>query len=121
MQRRILFSIVNIVVLLGLFALFFVLPSYAGILFYLILAWFVASFLLMRSAFMGGRVSRPMPAAPGGSAPPSGGAGAPLPSASPPGAPGVDASEIGFCPYCGTHVPPGTLVCPACGKSTRIG
>jgi zinc-ribbon domain len=117
MQLRVLFSIVNIGIFLVLFVLEFVLPKYANLLFYLLLAWFVVSFLLLRMRFMSRPVGRATPAAL--PAPPV--AGAPLASSSTAGPPGVDGAEIGFCPHCGTHIAPGTLFCPSCGRTTRIG
>jgi hypothetical protein len=118
MQLRVLFSIVNIGIFLVLFALEFVIPKYATILFYALLGWFVASFLLLRLPVMSRRIGGgPTPS----STPAPNPAGAPLPSFGTSSPAGVDASEIGFCPHCGTHVPPGTLVCPSCGRSTRIG
>ena len=117
MQLRVLFSIVNIAVFLVLFALEFVIPRYATYLFYLLLAWFVVSFLILRMRFMsrpvGGRTLTPT------AGPPT--PGTPLPSSTGPGATGVDGAEIGFCPHCGTHIAPGTLFCPSCGRPTRIG
>lgn len=118
MQLRVLFSIVNIGIFLLLFALEFTLPRYANLIFYILLAWFVGSFLLLRAPFMSRRVGGPTPsAAPASSA----ATGTPLPSSGLGRPPVVDASEIGFCPHCGTNVSPGTLVCPSCGRSTRIG
>jgi zinc-ribbon domain len=117
MQLRVLFSIVNIGIFLVLFALEFVIPKYATYLFYLLLAWFVVSFLLLRMRFMSRPVGRPAPAA---SAPPTAG-GTPLPSLAAPGSPGVNGAEIGFCPHCGTTIAPGTLFCPSCGRTTHIG
>jgi zinc ribbon protein len=115
MQVRVLFSIVNIGIFLALFALEFVFTRYATLLFYVLLGWFVASFLLFRLPFMsrriGAPVARPAPEAPGTPLPSSAGLPPPL----------VDGTEIGFCPHCGTNIAPGTLVCPSCGKSTRIG
>jgi zinc-ribbon domain len=119
MQLRMLFSFVNIAIFLVLFALEFVIPKYATVLFYLLLAWFVVSFLLLRMRFMSRPVGRGTPR-PASTLPPTP-AGAPLPSSGASPVAGVDASEIGFCPHCGTHVAPGTLVCPSCGRSTRIG
>jgi hypothetical protein len=118
MQLRVLFSLFNIGIFLMLFALEFVIPRYATYLFYLLLGWFVASFLILRLPIMSRRVGggpAPAPALAGANAPlPSSGAGAPAPS-------GIDVGELGFCPHCGTNVAPGTLVCPTCGKSTRLG
>lgn len=115
MQLRILFSLVNIGVFLTLFALEFLDPAYATLIFYLLLGWFIGSIVLLRASFMNRRIGgTPTPAAtPGGPAP--------LPSAGTPLPRGVDGAEIGFCPHCGTHIAPGTAVCPACGRATRIG
>ncbi|MCI4353089.1 MAG: zinc ribbon domain-containing protein [Thermoplasmata archaeon] len=117
MQLRVLFSIVNIGVFLALFALEFTIPRYSSLIFYALLGWFIGSFLLLRAPFMSrqvGRVgARPTPASTSTSTP--------LPSSALPGSPVIDGAEIGFCPHCGTNIAPGTLVCPACGKATRIG
>ena len=115
MQLRVLFAIVNIGIFLALFLLEFTVPAYAGWIFYALLGWFIVSFLLLRAPFMSRRVGRSAPAP----APTS--TEAPLPSAATPVGTGIDASEIGFCPHCGTNVAPGTLTCPSCGRSTRIG
>ncbi len=120
MQLRVLFSLVNIGIFLVLFALEFVIPKYATLLFYLLLAWFVVSFLMLRMRFMSRPVGRgSTPAA----SPAPMAAGAPLPSSGSSALPssGIDAAEIGFCPHCGTNVSPGTLSCPSCGRPTRIG
>jgi hypothetical protein len=117
MQLRVLFSIVNIGIFLALFALEFVIPKYATLLFYLLLAWFVVSFLMLRMRFMSRPIGRATPAS---SVPPAAG-GTPLPSAATPGSLGVDGAVIGFCPHCGTTIAPGTLFCPSCGRTTRIG
>jgi hypothetical protein len=112
MQIRVLFSIVNVAVFLTLFALEFTFTAYSNLIFYVLLAWFIGSFLILRLPFMSRRIGRSAPRpVPGGT---------PLPSGSTAGGSGVDAAEIGFCPHCGTHVPPGTPVCPSCGKSTRL-
>lgn len=120
MQLRVLFSVVNIGIFLVLFALEFVIPKYATLLFYLLLAWFVVSFLMLRMRFMsrsvGGGSSRPASAVPPTPGSPLPSAGGPLPSGR-----GVDAAEIGFCPRCGTMVSAGTQYCPSCGRPTRIG
>lgn len=115
MQLRVLFSIVNIGVFLALFALEFTIPAYSSWIFYALLGWFIGSFLILRAPFMSRPVGRPT-ARP---APVS--TGTPLPSSALPSSSGIDGAEIGFCPHCGTNVAPGTLVCPSCGKATRIG
>ncbi len=116
MQLRVLFSIVNIGVFLTLFALEFLVQAYATLIFYALIAWFVASFLILRAPFMSRRIG--LPSTPRSS---PGGFGAPLPSSTAPLGTGLDSAEIGFCPHCGTNVPPGTLLCPSCGRSTRLG
>jgi hypothetical protein len=116
MQLRVLFSLVNIGIFLALFALYFVIPRYATFLFYALLGWFVVSFLLLRLPVMSRPIGRgPTPVA--ANAP----ATAPLPSSGKYPGPGVNGTDLGFCPHCGTHVAPGTLVCPSCGRSTRLG
>ncbi|MGA7847331.1 MAG: hypothetical protein WCB18_09635, partial [Thermoplasmata archaeon] len=74
MQLRVLFSIVNIGIFLVLFALEFLLPTYANLIFYALLGWFVVSFLLLRAPFMSRRVGQPAAQ----STPPA--ASSPLPS-----------------------------------------
>ncbi len=114
MQLRVLFSIVNIGIFIVLFVLEFTIPIYSSLIFYVLLGWFVGSFLLLRAPFMSREVGRPKPQ------PSMIPAGSPLPSG---GTPPIfpEGDELGFCPYCATHLAPGTLVCPSCGKSTRIG
>jgi zinc-ribbon domain len=128
MLLRVLFSLVNIGIFLVLFVLYFAFPVYGELFFYALLGWFVASFLLLRLPFMSRRVgggpssSSAAPATtPMASSAGTAGGGTPLPSSSAMATSGVDSAEIGFCPHCGTHVPPGTQVCPSCGRSTRIG
>lgn len=115
MQIRVLFSLINIAVFLALFALLLLEPAYATLIFYVLLGWFIGSIVLLRASFMNRRL--------GGTPAPAGtpGGPAPLPSGAAPLARGVDGAEIGFCPFCGTHIAPGTLVCPSCGRATRIG
>ena len=115
MQLRVLFSIFNIAVFIFLFVLEFTLVAYANLIFYALIVWFIVSFLLLRARFMSRQIGGPTPAP----APPL--PGTPLPSATPAGGTGIDATEIGFCPHCGTNVAPGTAVCPSCGRSTHIG
>jgi zinc-ribbon domain len=128
MLLRVLFSLINIGIFLALFVLYFVLTGYMDLVFYALLGWFVASFLLLRLPIMSRRVgggpsasSAAPAAAPVGSSTGASGGGTPLPSSTTMPTSGVDAADIGFCPHCGTHVPPGTSVCPSCGRSTRIG
>ncbi|MCI4348042.1 MAG: zinc ribbon domain-containing protein [Thermoplasmata archaeon] len=115
MQLRVLFSIVNIGVFLALFALEFTIPKYSSWIFYALLGWFIGSFLLLRAPFMSRQVGR------GTARPAPVSSSLPLPSSGFPGTPVVDGAEIGFCPHCGTNIAPGTLICPSCGKATRIG
>lgn len=81
-------------------------PSISTLLFYGVLAWFVLSLFLYRLPAMNrpisfGKKPAPPPVPPGPS-------GAPLPSSP---------VDLGFCVKCGTHLPPGTSVCPVCGKT----
>jgi hypothetical protein len=81
-------------------------PAISNFIFYGVLIWFVLSLFLYRLPAMNRPVSfgkTPKPAAAG--------AGAPLPSS---GSPSV---SLDFCTNCGTHVAPGTSVCPNCGRT----
>lgn len=115
MQVRVLFSFVSMAILLSLFALTFLVPPLSGLVFYLLLGWFVTSIFLFRLPVMSRRVGAPA------TRPAAARSDAPLPSAGAGSGPGVDALEIGFCPRCGTNLAPGTLVCPACGRPTHGG
>lgn len=103
----------NAILLVSLFAMAiaivvdFVVPALSGIIFYALLLWLIASFFIYRmpavSRNLGRGPTRPSPTPV--AAPPAFG-----PGASPP-------VELEFCMYCGTHVDPGTNLCPACGHA----
>ncbi|MCI4328374.1 MAG: zinc ribbon domain-containing protein [Thermoplasmata archaeon] len=103
MILRWVLTITYLVVLAVAILVQFLDPAIAGLLFYGVLGWFVLSLFLYRLPAM----NRPI----GWSKPPAAPAnGAPLPSGSP-------VVSLDFCTNCGTHVPPGTSVCPSCGRT----
>lgn len=91
------------------FAVDFLYPAVSGIIFYGLLLWLIAGFFIYRMPVMSRNVgsgpSRPPPMT------------APVPPAFGPGSsPPV---ELEFCMFCGTHIEPGTHLCPTCGHSLR--
>jgi hypothetical protein len=71
--------------------------------FYGVLGWFVLSFFIYRLPAMNRPIGWSKKATPPAD-------GTPLPSGSP-------SVALDFCTNCGTHVPPGTSVCPTCGRT----
>ncbi len=68
-----------------------------------LLVWFVVGFYVYRLPAMNRPVFGTAPAA----------ASAPLPF----GEPTPSSSTLGFCAYCAAPLEPGTVMCPACGRS----
>jgi len=117
MQRRALFSLINIAVAVGAIVVLFAFPRYAGYAIYGFLGWFVVSLSMI--GFARG--------APAGAGPSSGGApsgagssAAPLPPAGRPAVGGAAAPPaIPFCIYCATDLPTEAARCPGCGRAVR--
>jgi len=116
-NTRTVLSIANIAAIVVALLVLVEFPQYSSYAFYALLAWI---FLSMALAFS--RRSRPVPrGTPGGGmgGTPGGdlsgtfasSASRPLPSAPS----GGSRPSIDFCIYCGTTLPSGTTVCPACG------
>ncbi|MCI4320742.1 MAG: hypothetical protein L3K18_09195 [Thermoplasmata archaeon] len=82
-------------------------PAISPFLFWGVLIWFIASLFLYRLPAM----SRPVGW--GKSAPRPSNGGTALPS----GMPSTPPVDLGFCVRCGTHITPGTSVCPSCGRT----
>lgn len=107
MRLRTALSLANLVAIVAAFLVLFEFPAYSDIAFYALVAWIFVGFGLMYLPRL-----RAAPAGPG--TPLSGpfpGGGGPLPS-------GGEASlsgAIDFCVWCGTTLPAGASVCPACG------
>jgi hypothetical protein len=120
MQRRALFSLINIAVAAAAIVVLFAFPKYAGYAVYGFLAWFVVSLSVVWIAR-----GTPSASARTSGGPAVGTVGAPLPS----GSPSVPARPIGgstaapatisFCIYCAADLPPGTDRCPSCGRAVR--
>jgi len=119
MQRRALFSLINLCVAAGALLVFFLFPRYAGYAIYAFLGWFLVGistvWLLGNPSAEPSRGPTPAPAGAGGAGP----AAAPLRSST--GGAGTSA-EVGFCIYCAADLPPGASRCPACGHAgARLG
>jgi len=110
MQRRALFSLINVAVAAAALVVLFAFPRYAGYAVYAFFGWFVVSITFVWFA----RGTPPVAASSGGGGGPAPGAtngtplhpGRPLPASPPP---------IDFCVYCATTLPPGASRCLACG------
>jgi zinc ribbon protein len=96
-------TIAYLVVLAVAILVQFVYPAISGLLFYGVLGWFVVSLFLYRLPAMNRPIGAPKP-------PKTTPDSAPLPSAGP-------SVALDFCTHCGTHVAPGTSVCPSCGRT----
>ncbi len=111
MRLRTVLSLANLVAIVVAFVVLFEFPQYSALAFYGLVGWMFVGFGLM---YLPG-VRRPNPALPGavpGSTSFPNAGGAPLPST----APGAAAPPIDFCIWCGSTIPPGSGVCPACGR-----
>jgi hypothetical protein len=105
MQFRTALTLVNLSAFVAAILILELLPQYAAIAFYGLVAWMVVSLILLYRP--GARRTLGAPA-PGG---PTVSADAPLASASQP----QHASSLGFCIYCAAPIEPGTARCPSCG------
>jgi hypothetical protein len=107
---RTVISLANLAAVVVAFVVLFELPQYSDLAFYGLLGWIVVGFVL----FYGFRSSRSAPT-PGDAFPSTGAAGpdgsAPLPSGTAP----RSSAPLDFCIFCGTTLPVGAGVCPACG------
>ncbi len=124
-----LLTMINFALLAVAIAIYFVDPTIATTFLYILIAWMFASLILFYLPISRRQIGRSSTAPAGPSAPPATGAptasgGLPLPSAaasaaSAPAASSASASTtagpIGFCIYCGSHLPPNAEFCPACG------
>jgi hypothetical protein len=121
---RTLLSIANLVAIVAALFVLIEYPQYSSYAFYALLAWIFLSLALAFSRRSGPRPgSAPAGASPAGRGAAPGGdlsgtfassapvTSTPLPSA----APGGSRTPLDFCIYCGTTLPAGSTVCPACG------
>lgn len=123
MQLGRLLTFINFALLGVAIAVYLFLPSIADLFLYILLAWMFASIVLfylpVSQRRLGSRAAPP--AAPSSASGPSP-SGVPLPSGRPMPAgvpPGSGPAPIAFCIYCGTDLPTGAIMCPACGKPVR--
>ena len=108
MRLRTALSLANLAAIVVAFLVLFEFPDYAQVAFYALVAWIFVGFGLM---YLPG--ARATPAGPRSTSTGTfpGAGGAPLPSA---GGATVRA-PLDFCVWCGTTLPAGVSVCPACG------
>lgn len=109
MRLRTALSLANLAAIVAAFLVLFEFPAYASIAFYALVAWIFVGFGLM---YLPG--ARAQPTGPGASAPAPfpGAGGAPLPS----GGSGASGTPLDFCVWCGSTLPAGAALCPACGR-----
>jgi hypothetical protein len=105
MQFRTVLTLVNLAAFVAAIIVLELLPQYAAIAFYGLVAWMLASLALLYRPGAGRPVGTPNPS------PGAGSSDVPLASTSAP----QHASALGFCIYCAAPVEPGTARCPACG------
>jgi hypothetical protein len=109
-NRRTVISLANLVAIIVAFLVLFELPQYYEYAFYGLLAWLLAGFVLFYAFRPGRPTSQPGAAYPSGGPAESTGSG-PLPS----GTPSASSPPLDFCIFCGSTLPVGAAVCPACG------
>lgn len=107
MQRRAIFSLVNLAVAAAALFVLFAYPRYAGYAVYAFFGWFIVSLTVVWFA----RGTPPVSASAAGAGAAAGGAAATVPGTSAP------SPQIGFCVYCAADLPPGAGRCPACGHA----
>ena len=122
MQRRVLYSLINIGVAVAAIVVLFAFPRYSGYAVYGFLGWFAVSLVAVwfaRGAPHAAAPAAPSPSAPGPSASAAPVASRPLPSAArgPAPATGTPAPAIDFCVFCGQNLTPEARRCPVCGRA----
>jgi hypothetical protein len=119
-QRRTVFSIVNVAVAAAAIYVWYRYPQDVMYAIYALFGWFVVSFSLL---WVVGGSARTHPAAPTASTASSGGApvpgarSAPLRSAPADAAPSGPSAPLGFCIYCAADLPADAHRCAACGHA----
>lgn len=109
MRLRTALSLANLVAIVAAFLVLFEFPTYSPIAFYALVAWIFVGFGLM---YLPGARAGPASRSPAPSSPFPGSGGGPLPS----GGATTPTRSIDFCVWCGTNLPAGAVVCPACGR-----
>lgn len=125
MQLGRLLTIINFTLLGVAIGVYLFIPAIADFFLYVLLAWMFASIVLFYLPISQRRIGSGAPPPPTTTpatvavgAPP---ASAPLTSGRAPTATLAPAepSSFAFCIYCGTDLPSGAVICPACGKAVR--
>lgn len=111
-----LVSIVSVAAVLVAFGLQILYPHEQLYIFYIVLVWVIAGFFVYRLPIMSRTVGGTKRLS--GGSPVASASDHPIPGMGPP--PGTSAGALGFCMYCGSHVDPGTALCPSCGRSLPL-
>ncbi len=124
-----LLTMINFALLAIAIGIYLVAPAIATTFLYILIAWMFASLVLFylpisRRPIGGSPAAPPRPGPPPAAGTPTASGGTPLPSstvsttlaaAGPPSSSAGSPEPIGFCIYCGGHLPPNVGYCPACG------
>jgi hypothetical protein len=109
-RLRTVLSLVNLVAIVAAFLVLFEFPQYADLAFYVLVAWIFVGFALMYFPGAGRVVAGASSPSLAGTFPNA--ASSTLASSSAPS----EARPLDFCIWCGTVLPNGSSVCPACGR-----
>jgi len=111
MQRRLVFSLVNIGMAVAVLTVLFLFPRYAGYAVYAFFGWFLVSLSVVW--FAGAPARAPTSAGPAAGAASAG----PVAPVARPGVAPTPPARIDFCIYCAADLPAGTPRCRSCGHN----
>jgi hypothetical protein len=105
MILRTLLTMINLATIAVAIIVLYELPKYAGVAFYVLLAWMIGSLVLIYGPWANRPIGRrSVGGSPSGSTPLS--------------TTGRLPSDLGFCIYCAAPLAPGAPTCAACGHAT---
>ncbi|MCI4342691.1 MAG: hypothetical protein L3J92_01040 [Thermoplasmata archaeon] len=105
MILRTLLTMINLATIAVAIIVLYELPKYAGVAFYVLLAWMIGSLVLIYGPWANRPIGRRNTAGPAS-------VSRPLPG------PHRLPSDLGFCIYCAAPLAPGAPTCAACGHTT---
>jgi hypothetical protein len=104
MILRTLLTTINLATIAVAIIVLYEVPKYAGVAFYVLLAWMIGSLVLIYGPWANRPIGRRNASGPS----------APLPGSAPPSR---LPSDLGFCIYCAAPLAPGAPTCAACGHA----